>query len=275
MTLVQIQHSPWQAVIDPAQGGNIVRLTCEGIPVLRTPEEASNHYLFGSPILLPANRTTEGRFTFREKAYQLSVNEPKAPANLHGLVHLQMFQVMGQGDNWVELQYRSTSEVYPFPFQSTVRYILMDHGIKSLYCIENVGQSAMPFTFALHTTFVEPDWFMVPLGMEQERDEHNLATGRYLPLNEQQTTFTKGTDPRQCGISGYFSAAGHEARIGSYCYRVCPAFDHWILFNGGGGSGQLCVEPQLGAVNGLNLPGGCRILAPGEHLELWTEVAQN
>lgn len=274
MSILIIGKGSWKASIAPDQGGNIIDLACQGQQVWRRPEEAPNHYLFGAPVLLPANRTTGGQFAFQGRTYQLPVNEPKAPANLHGLVHLQPFEVLGQGENWAELVYNATPEVYPFPFRLTVRYTLDEAGLESAYQIVNTGDGDMPLTFALHTTFVEPAYFRVPIGQEQERDDHNLATGRYIPLNEQQQTYAQGTDPRQWRISGYFTAAGHEAQVGEYRYCVGPEFDHWILFNGGGGSGQLCVEPQLGAVNGLNQPGGCRVLKPGETLALWTRVSK-
>ena len=75
-------------------------------------------------------------------------------------------------------------------------------------------------------------------------------------------------------ISGYYKAGGHTAAVGRFTYTVSEEFDHWVLFNGRGESGLLCVEPQCGAVNGLNIPGGHRVLQPGESLELWTKLTK-
>ena len=66
------------------------------------------------------------------------------------------------------------------------------------------------------------------------------------------------------GLIGYYLAAGHTAHIGQFSYRCSENYDHWILYNAGGNAGILCVEPQCGAVDGLNIPDGHRILSPGE-----------
>ena len=36
------------------------------------------------------------------------------------------------------------------------------------------------------------------------------------------------------------------------------------MYNGEGVSGFLCIEPQAGKVNGLNIPDGYKVLAPNE-----------
>ena len=44
----------------------------------------------------------------------------------------------------------------------------------------------MPYTFCLHSTFVEPDMFSLPVVKRQEHDEIDIPTGRYLELDEQE-----------------------------------------------------------------------------------------
>ena len=47
-------------------------------------------------------------------------------------------------------------------------------------------------------------------------------------------------------------------------FTVSANFDQRVLFNGGGGQGFLCIEPQAGWVNGLNIPGAHKVLKKGQ-----------
>lgn len=275
-SILNLCAAGWTAAVAPGLGGNLTRLEYLGRPVLRPLEDNAppdaDPFLFGSPILFPANRTRGGRFAFEGAVYQLPVNEPQHDAHLHGLVHLQAFTVLSCTRDEAVLRFENKARVYPFPFRLTVRYRLSDRGAESFYCIENTGCRAMPFTFGLHTTFPEPETFSVPLGAVQEKDAHHLPTGRILPLSGAERRCLSGTASRGQVHSGYYLSGGDTARIGPVCYQVSGGFDHWVLYNARGGAGLLCVEPQCGAVDGLNQPGGCRILQPGQELRLSTRL---
>ena len=252
--VLELAFGAWRAKIAPEAGGNVMSLQCGGQDVL-APERASNAeiYLVGSPMLLPANRTAGGRFCFEGHSYSLPVNEPKSGANLHGQMCRAAFRVAEYGGTFAHLVYENRGEIYPFPFRMDVVYALSDKGFAAEYNLTNLSGGAMPYSFGLHTTFVEPALFSVPLKEQQERDALNLPTGRYLPLDAEEEAYCRGAHSRGRVISGYYSAAGNTARIGNYGYRV-EGFDHWILYNARGEKGILCVEPQKGGVNALNLP---------------------
>ncbi len=275
-SLLTLRAAGWTAQIAPGLGGNLTRLEYLGRPVLRPLENpaqlAADPFLFGSPILFPANRTRAGRFTFEGAVYQLPVNEPQHDAHLHGLVHLQTFAVLSCAEDEAALCFENQARVYPFPFRLTVRYRLSGRGAESFYLIENTGSRAMPFTFGLHTTFPEPEVFFVPLAAAQEKDAHHLPTGRILPLSPAERKCLSGAASRGQTHSGYYLSGGDTARIGPVHYQVSGAFDHWVLYNARGSAGLLCVEPQCGAVDGLNQQNGCRILQPGQQLRLSTRL---
>ena len=251
----------WQAVIDPDRGGNLLRLTFGGRDVLRPwSEEITDPFLAGAPLLLPANRTAGGRFAFGGKEYALPVNDGFRCANLHGSLHCRTFLLTETGENYVSLNYENRGAVFPFSFRITVTYRAEAAGFFSEYAIENLSDGPMPLTFGLHTTFPEPEVFSVALESCQEKDSRHIPTGRYVPLKEQEQRYCTGSPSEGLVISGFYRAGGNAARIGKVVYEV-TGFDHWILYNGGGTGGFLCIEPQLGGVNGLNdhppvIPGG-------------------
>ncbi len=274
MILYTIKSGEWCAQVAPEFGGNVVKLTHRGKDVfvpLVTPDRLDiDPYLQGAPILLPANRTRDARFTFEGEEYHLLKNEKLNGAHLHGLVHTKEFSVLSHSENSITLAFENKGEVYPFPFVLTVEYSF-DGGFVQTYRIRNSGSGRMPVTFALHTTFVEPDRFTVPIDACQEKDEVHIPTGRYVPLSPQEQGYAKGSASKGKIISGYYRACGNVATVGKYTYTASEEFDHWVLFNARGERGLLCVEPQCGAVDGLN-NGACRVIESGETLTLQTRL---
>lgn len=272
-SMLTIASHRWEVQIDPAHGANLACARYRGRDVL-CPRSAGrdNPYLAGAPLLLPANRTAGGRFSFAGKTYALPVNEPSSGAHLHGELHRQCFRVRRREVNCVQFEYENVGTIYPFPFLIQVAYRVDDNCLYAGYRIYNPSDAAMPVTFALHTTFEEPEWFRVPLAACQERDARNLPTGRLVPLSAQELSYTTGSPSRGRVISGYYRSAGDTAQIGPHFRYQAFGFDHWILFNGGGTSGLLCVEPQLGAVNALNDPENCPTISGKSSLSLQTRL---
>ena len=275
---VAIQSQGWQAKIAPAYGGNPISLQYHGQDILVPwSEDVRDPFLCGAPLLLPANRTAGGKFTFHGREYTLPVNDGFRCANLHGDLYHQTFRVTEQQEDRVTLCYENTGEIFPFPFRIRVTYQVGQGGFLSAYTIENPSGDPIPLSFGLHTTFREPDWFSVPLDSCQEKDSRHIPTGRYVPLNAQEQHYCTGSKSRGVAISGFYRAAGDTASIGENIRYQATGFDHWILYNGGGNGDFLCVEPQLGGVNALNNPDYCPAI-PGKgalHLETRITLSLN
>lgn len=268
----------WQAEIAACLGANVVSLTYDGknvlVPLENLEQLESNPYIQGAPILLPANRTAEGKFTFEGQVYRLPINETNTGAHLHGLVHKQAFKVLEHCDERIVLEYENYGEVYPFKFKLTVTYWFENGVFMQKYAILNTDGKNMPFTFALHTTFVEPEVFDLPINACHQKNEKHIPIGNYVALNEQESRYVTGSRSKDVVISGYYRACGYTAHIGEFAYTMSENFDHWILFNGAGKRGLLCVEPQCGAVNGLNIERGCKILKPIECVSFITSISK-
>ena len=267
---VAIRSHGWQAQIAPAYGANPVSLQYHGQDILVPwSEDIRDPFLIGAPLLLPANRTAGGKFVFGGKEYTLPVNDGFRCANLHGDLYHQTFRVTERQEDQLTLCYENTGDIFPFPFRIRVTYQVGQRGFLSAYTIENPSEDPMPLSFGLHTTFREPDWFSVPLDSCQEKDSRHIPTGRYIPLNAQEQLYRTGSKSCGMAISGFYRSAGNTAYIGKDIRYQVTGFDHWILYNGGGSGGYLCVEPQLGGVNSLNDRNHCPLI-PGKgavHLE--------
>jgi aldose 1-epimerase len=258
----------WKADVCTNYGANVIRLTFDGndvlVPLESEMQLKENPYIQGAPLLLPANRTYKGEFTFEGNQYRLPLNEPSNNSHLHGLLHTQSFKVISATRESVVLSFCNRGKIYPFFFDIEVEYSLAQNAFEQYFRIKNTGGKNMPLTFALHTSFREPQNFSVPVYLCQEKDSHHIPTGRYVILNEQEALYPVGSKSKGIEISGYYKSCGNTAKIGDFYYTVSDNFDHWILFNGKGEKNLLCVEPQCGAVNGLNIKNGCKILLSGE-----------
>ena len=275
---ITLKFGDWQADVCPRLGGNIIGLSYKDEAVLRPlvneDDLKINPYLWGAPILMPANRTKAGKFNFEGREYTLPLNEPLHDNNLHGSVLYQVFDLVEADEAHAVLRLVDKEcASYPFPFAMTVTYALSENGLTADYEVENIGEGNMPLTFCLHATFVEPEDFTCPIDLAEERDPHHIAVGRYIELNPTEKAIADSSPSRGISISGYYRASGKTARIGSYKYSVSENFDHWIFYNGAGKGGYLCVEPQAGRVNGLNMADGHIVLAAGEKIRFETKIS--
>ncbi len=264
--LRSLNFGDWYCEVSPQLGMNLLRLTHKGNDILRTPKSpddlAAEPFHFGTPLLLPANRTKGARFCFRGEEYTLPLNEPQRGNHLHGCMHNAPFEVLEHTECRIVAEYVNCGERYPFPFKLTITDSLTEAGYCRELKVENTGGKAMPYTLAYHTAFLEKE-FSAPIEKRYEVDENYIPTGNLLPLTQQETEFVIGTSPKGKTISGSYTVSGHTAIIGEYLYSFSDNFDTLVLFNWGGDKGFVCIEPQAGAVNGLN-SGKCRILEKSE-----------
>ena len=264
---MEIKCGAWSARIEPECGNNVVSLCCGDAQILRCPRDMAElrgrPCLYGIPLLFPANRLEDGRFFFEEQEYRLPINEPAFHNHIHGLLKDAPFQVKSQTPTRVAAFLENKGEYYPFPFVIEMEDAVSDSGFLRRLRLKNTGAHPMPYTLGFHCAFVPPEHFRVPIVKRCEMDDRYLPTGRLLTLDDRQTRYKTGMIPDGDKISGVYTSAGHTVSIGQFTMEVSAQFDHWVLFNGTGNNGYLCIEPQCGGVNGLNT-GECSCLRPGE-----------
>lgn len=274
--MITLQAGNWICGIEPACGMNPAVLTYGGEAVLRPPETAEalaqRPCVYGSALLLPANRTAGGKFRFEGREYTLPLNDPAGNNHVHGFVNRSEFTVDSADGRMVCAHLENRGEIYPFPFRLEVCYRLTEEGLFQTFRLINTGTGRMPFTFGLHTNFAEPALLQVPIGQRWEKNGEHIPTGVLLPLDEREKAYRDGFCPDQKPVTGLFTSCGHRAVIGDFCYEVSENFDQWVLWNGNGCQGFVSAEPQCGAVNALNSGVGLQILAPGQQALFETHI---
>lgn len=275
--MITLTYADWAAQICPEYGMNTVSLTYHGEQILRAPASLEqleeDSCIYGTPILLPPNRTDGGRFTFEGAHYELPVNDVAGGNHLHGFLNRTAFVLDEVGDSFVSAHYENRGELFPFCFRMDVKLWLDETGYHQQFSVTNTGSKNMPLTFGLHTNFAEKPFFSVPLGQRWEKTERHIPTGKLHLLDEKEKAICTGTQPDGSAISGFYTSAGNTAQIGKLYYHVSPNFDQWILWNGGGKAGFVAIEPQCGAVNALNSGVGLKTLATGQTVTFSTCIS--
>ena len=107
-------------------------------------------------------RLTEGKYTYKGKEYEM---------NLHGFVRNSLMQANKISDTEIEFTLKSDSglkNIYPFDFVYTLRYVLDENRVKTVYEIANTGNEAMYFAVGGHPGF------NVPLGNDGKFEDYYL-----------------------------------------------------------------------------------------------------
>lgn len=276
--LITLTAGKWEYEARPSFGMNVCALRLSGREILRSPADfetlAASPYLYGIPLLFPANRTKGGAFEFEGKSYCLPINEPARGNHIHGLMFDAPFSVTEQTQSRVKAVYVNKDQRYPFPFRMEIEDALSQTGFTRKLTLTNTGNAPFPYTLAFHTTFCAPERLTVPVKNRFLCDENYIPTGEQIALSDLEKQFEGGISPGGHALSGFYESGGHEAELDNILFRVSDNFDEWVVFNAGGDKGFVCVEPQAGEVNGLNHAGGARTIAPRESHEFALSVTE-
>ena len=278
---VRLRCGGWEAEVLPAFGANTIRLRDGGRDILRAPrspeELAAEPFLYGTPLLLPPNRTRGGQFRFDRREYRLPINEPDTGCHLHGRFADAPFETVRRTETECLCRLENPAEGpasrFPFAFVIEIAHRLGGDGLLQETRVQNTGRTAMPLLLGFHTAFAAPERVAVPIGLRWERDARFLPTGKLGELSAREAQWRDGFVPDGSAVSGFFTAAGHTAQIGKYIYETSENFTQWTLFNGGGRD-FFCAEPQSGPVDGLNRSGGHIRLDSGETARFWWRIAR-
>lgn len=262
--MLEMQCGGWKAAVYPECGANLAYLSCDGVEILRSPKDfdalLSSPVLYGLPFLMPANRVKGATFTFEGTTYTLPMNEPARHNHLHGLINRAPFSVVESDDCHIVMSLHNDGVYYPFPFDLTITDRLTEYGLHREISLSNCGKRTMPYTLAIHAAFKLPGNVSIPVNERYAVDEDFIPTGEMLPLTRREQAYAQGVTLEE-RLGGFFTSAGNCATVDDFVMTVSEQFDHWVLFHMQD-QGFLCVEPQCGAVDGLN-NGICRTLHPG------------
>jgi len=269
---VTIQAGKNVAWILPQWGMNAIRLKINEEDILHScttmQELEQTPFLFGMPLLFPAGRVHEGKFSVVGKNYQLPVNETKHGNHLHGELYRASFVVTHLESQTVSGIYNNEAKtLFPLRFRVLVTHTLTTSEFVSCFSFTNTDTVLLPVDFAIHTAFCMPHLFTVGIGDKWGLDTHLVATGNMVVKTPVEKKLSIGINPEGKVLTGMYVMKG-EALIGTHRYFAEPPFTTWVLYDGDGKHGFLCVEPQC--CIGLTIDP--LLIKPGETVTFITHI---
>ena len=149
MAAISIKNSFLKASINP-KGAELISLKSANREYIWEGDPAfwGKH----SPVLFPIVGTLKNnKYQYRDKEFKLS---------RHGFARDMVFEVLEQTESAVVFSLKAseeTLELYPFPFELQLQYVLEGHQLKICYKVFNHGSVAMPFSLGVHPAFALPN----------------------------------------------------------------------------------------------------------------------
>ncbi len=275
--IIEIKNENFSAKINLSRGANCILLRDKkrGASLLREPDYEKgidNPYLYGMPILYPANRIEGGKFSFEGREYFYPVNEPETNCHLHGDIHQAPFSLSEQGEDFVIcFLEKGPRKGFSHAFRIEITYRLFKDGLSQKTEIFNLSDENMPSCLAFHTTFnipfirgTDPEKITVgaDVGSLVERNMKNyLPTGRILETDKiTEKIRSYAFHPFEEVISRHYLSKGEgkmeicdlQNRV-KLIYENSKNFPFRLIYNGNADE-YICLEPMTSMANCQNSP---------------------
>lgn len=296
MDCICLQNEEYTAEIIPETGANCCRLFHHPSTsdVLRSPrslrELRGSPNVFGIPLLFPPGRIASGRYTFDGRTYHFPINEPTRGNHIHGMLSGMPFSCAALGRDYAVLVLRVSEEspylTFPHAFSIVREYRLTSRGLEHRLTVRNEGDRRMPCGVGFHTAFRVPfaragSAAHCTLGLQADR-LILLDSQSYLPkgMTDADDPLSDSLRRGECpATGGQISAVFHtndgiavllDRKAGlQVLYHAGKALAFFVIWNGDGRQGFVCLEPQSWMPDAPNLPypweqSGVDALMPGE-----------
>ncbi len=238
-------------------------------------------------VLAPwPNRIEDGIWWLDGEKQQLDITEPALNNALHGLLMAAPYRATEQSEEVLELAAAVFPQHgYPFQLHTTVRYELLDDGLRVTHGFRNVGEGHAPVAVGTHPFFTIGGVATEDLVLTVDADSHFDVDERLNPVREvpvEGTEFDLRSGRRVGELSlddgfgavrvvggvsrhrltapdGRFVELWQDESFGYVQVFTTRAFPH-----DGGEHLAIAVEPMTAPANGFNSGEGVHWLEPGE-----------
>lgn len=279
----------YSALILPGFGANCVSLRhASGAVLLREPDSpaalraAPNVY--GLPLLFPPNRIRDGHFAFDGRSYDFPINEPERHHHIHGVLSTTAFARTGEASFTFRADADHPYLTFPHAFTVTRAYELSERGLVQRLTVRNDSARAMPLGTGIHAAWNVPLFpghspadcrLQIPARRQWLVDAQSIIpTGETVTDSPLLRALREGTlVPEAQPLSCLLECGDGPIRLitprGSFCCMREAGYPFVMLWNGGGGKGFVCPEPQSWLIDAPNLGmraemSGFFALPPGE-----------
>ncbi len=252
--------SVWAA---PSRGMTVERLVWHGLEWIDcNAERRESGATYAVPILYPTpNRVKNDRFQFDGRT---------VAARMHGVARGACFELDNAQDNEQECRISAHLDFIPgsalyeaFPYPSRLRVALTaaDDSLRWDYEVENLGDGALPYSFALHPFFKKhgKTVYQVNALARMEATAEKLPTGRILDIEPGKWDVCTLRTVESAALDDVFCA--RVSPMAQFCYEefglglmitASEEFGRCVVYTPEG-KDWFCLEPQTSSTNCHNL----------------------
>jgi aldose 1-epimerase len=285
---LHLASGDWELEVQPARGGAVTALRHAGRPVLVSPNPATADAIGAASFaLLPyANRIAGGRFQHGQQRL-LPRNFGDHPHPLHGIGWKRPWSVATTQRHAVELQLRHIADVHwPWDFSARQRIELQPAAIRFELRVTNDALEPAPMGVGFHPAFAAcaATALHTQLGGVWLIDADSLPVS-LAPADEVLPGLPAAVPAlRETLVDHCFTQWSRLLRIehagtaGDMTVRLTasPAL-HFLQLYMPPGRSWFCAEPMSQMPDALNRPQvadhGLQLLAPGDTLQAWMQIA--
>lgn len=264
------------------EGARIQELKFDGIFLISEQQNFEYKDSYASSILFPfASRIQEGKYTFKDKEYQLDCNEGGKNA-LHGLVFDKKFEVVEKQENsnncavTVAYKEKKESKGFPFTYEIYVTYSLAEKGLDVSIKIKNTDTKPYPFTLGWHPYFNSENLETSTLNFKSDKQiafDENLITKEVIAYNGNEVFEIKKQQLDDCFILNTnkieFTTPAYQIEI------TTDLADNYLQMYTPKGFSVIAIEPMTGVSNSFNNKIGLQVLRPNQSYSLNWNVKFN
>lgn len=274
-----------RAIITELAAG-LRELVIDGVAITETYPESSLPPSACGIVLAPwPNRVRDGAWVLDGKQQQLDITEPAQGNAIHGLLRNAPYRVDQRAESSITLAATIFPQHgYPFLVETTVRYELLDDGLRVTHTATNRSDAAAPVAFGAHpflrigdvpvgdltltseaTTRITTDARQNPTGTVPVAGDDDLRTGRAVRELQLDSTFS-GLPVHDGVITAQLTAPDGRAvklwQQADWPWQQIFTKDEFPRSDGPGRA--IAIEPMTAPPNALNSGDGLRWLATDE-----------
>jgi aldose 1-epimerase len=269
-------------------GGVLRDYSAGGVPVLDGFEVDELSPASAGQILAPwPNRIRDGRYTFEDQSYQLSLTEPARNNAIHGLTNWSRWTLAAQAADAVTLEFELPAQVgYPWWLTLRTRWSVSADGLRCDQEVVNNSGANAPWGYSVHPYLQLPGVAVDDTLLHVPAKSRILADSRLLPIGAVKVAGTEYdfAEPRRLGelvLDTTFGDIEHDEAGITAVTIADPAsdaavvvwaddkFKYWQVFSGDTLHGErfrrsLAIEPMTCPPDAFRTGRDLIVLAPGE-----------
>ena len=249
-------------------GGSLQELNLKKKSIFKDLHPLSYNNTYASAILFPfAGRVENGLYSFREKKYQLALNDKHQKSATHGFISHKRFSVVEKKSSLtkaeITLAYteRNKTPGFPYEYDIHLHYTLTIDTLTLEVTIKNNGNFSFPFSVGWHPYFYSEDLFNSYITLNS--DQKLLFNDKMIPVEIKKIRTDKDLQVKDKKFDDCFILKNNYIYFKTPNYKLkftSSSEENYFQVYTPSKENAIAIEPLTGPSNNFNNKLGLQIL---------------